>query len=129
MLNRRSFLANASGLAATLAFRDGLFAQLEKAPSSLPDQKLYEKNEDAYWSELRKQFLIPEDEGYLNNGTVCSSPAPVLRAIFDGYDETEKMARRDPEDYPIWGYADWNECRDPQAASWAASATSLPWRA
>jgi len=116
MLNRRSFLANASGLAATLAFRHGLFAQLETAPSSLPDQKLYEKNEDVYWSELRKQFLIPEDEVYLNNGTVGSSPAPVLRAIFDGYNETEKMAQRDPEDYPIWGYAAWNEFRDPLAA-------------
>jgi len=116
MLNRRSFLANASGLAATLAFRDGLFAQPEKAPSSLPDQKLYEKNEDAYWSELRKQFLIPEDEVYLNNGTVGSSPAPILRAVFDGYNETEKMAQQDPEDYPIWGYAAWNEFRDPLAA-------------
>ncbi len=116
MLNRRSFLANASGLAATLAFRDGLFAQLEKAPSSLPDRKLYENNEDAYWSELRKQFLIPEDEVYLNNGTVGSSPAPILRAIFDGYNETEKMAQQDPEDYPIWGYAAWNEFRDPLAA-------------
>ena len=116
MLNRRSFLANASGLAATFAFRDGLFAQLEKAPSSLPDRKLYENNEDAYWSELRKQFLIPEDEVYLNNGTVGSSPAPVLRAVFDGYNETEKMAQQDPEDYPIWGYAAWNEFRDPLAA-------------
>jgi len=116
MLNRRSFLANTSGLAATLAFRDGLFAQLEKAPSSLPDRKLYENNEDAYWSELRKQFLIPEDEVYLNNGTVGSSPAPILRAVFDGYNETEKMAQQDPEDYPIWGYAAWNEFRDPLAA-------------
>jgi len=116
MLNRRSFLANASGLAATLAFHDGLFAQLEKAPSSLPDRKLYENNEDAYWSELRKQFLIPEDEVYLNNGTVGSSPAPILRAVFDGYNETEKMAQQDPEDYPIWGYAAWNEFRDPLAA-------------
>src|SRR5216110_665277 len=116
MLNHRSFLANASGLAATFAFRDGLFAQLEKSPSSLPDRKLYENNEDAYWSELRKQFLIPEDEVYLNYGTVGSSPAPILRAIFDGYNETEKMAQQDPEDYPIWGYAAWNEFRDPLAA-------------
>src|SRR5438552_13414882 len=115
MLNHRSFLANASGLAATFAFRDGLFAQLEKAPSSLPDRKLCENNEDAYWSELRKQFLIPEDEVYLNNGTVGSSPAPVLRAVFDGYNETEKMAQQYPEDYPIWGYAAWNEFRDPVA--------------
>src|SRR5207245_10614144 len=66
--------------------------------------------------ELRKQFVIPADEVYLNNGTVGSSPAPVLRAIFDGYNETEKMAQSDPEDYPIWGYGAWNEFRDPLAA-------------
>jgi isopenicillin-N epimerase len=116
MLHRRSFLAKASGLAATLALRNSLFAQLDKVPASLPEPKLYDKDEDAYWSELRKQFLIPEDEVYLNNGTVGSSPAPVLRAIFDGYNETEKMAQPDPEDYPIWGYAAWNEFRDPLAA-------------
>ncbi len=61
VLNRRSFLANASGLAATLALRDGLFAQL-------------------------------------------------------GYTTTERMDQQDPEDYPIWGYAAWNEFRDPLAA-------------
>ena len=65
---------------------------------------------------MRKQFLIPADEVYLNNGTVGSSPAPVLRAIFDAYNDTEKMAQSDPEDYPIWGYASWNEFRDPLAA-------------
>lgn len=116
MLDRRCFLVTTTGLAATLAIGDSLFAQLEKAPSSLPDPALYEKNEDAYWAELRRQFLIPEDEVYLNNGTVGSSPVPVLRAIFDGYNETEKMAQQDPEDYPIWGYAAWNEFRDPLAA-------------
>src|SRR5438552_16022974 len=26
------------------------------------------------------------------------------------------MAQQDPEDYPIWGYAAWNEFRDPLAA-------------
>jgi selenocysteine lyase/cysteine desulfurase len=58
----------------------------------------------------------PKDEIYLNNGTVGSSPAPVLRAIFEGYTTTEKMDQQDPEDYPIWGYAAWNEFRDPLAA-------------
>src|SRR5438874_6044559 len=116
LLDRRHFLSSATGLAASLALSNNLFAQLEKAPYSLPESNLYQKNEEAYWSELRKQFLIPADEIYLNNGTVGSSPAPVLRAIFDGYNQTEKMNQQDPEDYPIWGYAAWNEFRDPLAA-------------
>jgi isopenicillin-N epimerase len=114
MLDRRSFLTSATGIAASLAFRGRLLAQLENIPS-LPERPLLEKNEDAYWAEMRKQFLIPADEIYLNNGTVGSSPAPVLRAIFDGYTTTEKMDQDDPEDYPIWGYAAWNEFRDPLA--------------
>ena len=115
MLDRRHFLATAaSGITASLAFRGGLFAQLEKTPP-LPDRSLLDKNEDAFWAQMRRQFIIPEDEIYLNNGTVGSSPAPVLRAIFDGYNTTEKMDQQDPEDYPIWGYAAWNEFRDPLA--------------
>src|SRR5690349_21430006 len=119
MVNRRGFLASFAGAAAVgtaLNFGGELFAQLAQAPGQLPDRGLYDSNEEAYWTEMRKQFVIPADEVYLNNGTVGSSPAPVLRAIFDGYNETEKMAQSDPEDYPIWGYAAWNEFRDPLAA-------------
>jgi isopenicillin-N epimerase len=115
MLHRRDFLwTGLTGLAASLAFQSNLLAELEKIPP-LPDRSLFDKSEDSYWAELRKQFLIPEDEIYLNNGTVGSSPAPVLRAIFDAYQTTEKMDQQDPEDYPIWGYASWNEFRDPLA--------------
>jgi isopenicillin-N epimerase len=115
MLGRREFLSTVvTGLATSLALRSNLFAQLEKTPP-VPDRSLFDKNEDHYWAEMRKQFLIPEEEIYLNNGTVGSSPAPVLRAIFDAYNTTEKMDQQDPEDYPIWGYAAWNEFRDPLA--------------
>ena len=119
MVDRRGFLSSFAGAAAvgaTLNFGGELFARAAEAPGQLPDRGLYDSNEEAYWAEMRKQFVIPADEVYLNNGTVGSSPAPVLRAIFDGYNETEKMAQSDPEDYPIWGYAAWNEFRDPLAA-------------
>ena len=120
MLNRRSFLSSsfASSLAvgAGLAWRGNLWAQLESLPPKLPERSLYDQNEDAYWREMRKQFLIPPDEIYLNNGTVGSSPAPVLRAVFAGYEACEKLNEADPEDYPIWGYASWNQFRDPLAA-------------
>jgi len=119
MLDRRSFLS--SSLASTLAvsagvaWRGHLWAQLDQLPKKLPDRSLLDHNEEAYWQELRKQFLIPADEIYLNNGTVGSSPAPVLRAVFEGYETSEKMDQADPEDYPIWGYGPFNEFRDPLA--------------
>ncbi|MGC2245530.1 MAG: aminotransferase class V-fold PLP-dependent enzyme [Terriglobales bacterium] len=116
MLNRRNFLSSSLAATAALGWRGNLWAQLDSLPKQLPDGSLYDQNEDKYWRELRKQFLIPADEIYLNNGTVGSSPAPVLRAIFQAYETTEKMNQADPEDYPIWGYAPWNEFRDPLAA-------------
>ncbi len=39
----------------------------------------------------------------------------MLRAVFEGYEQSEKLNESDPEDYPIWGYAPWNEFRDPLA--------------
>jgi isopenicillin-N epimerase len=117
VLNRRNFLTTATtGLTGLLGLRGSLLEQLQNLPAVLPDHALLAKDEEAYWAELRKQFLIPEDEVYLNNGTVGSSPAPVLRAIFDAYSTTEKLDQHEPEDYPIWGYASWNEFRDPLAA-------------
>ena len=119
MVDRRGFLSSFAGLAGTagaLSLARDWPALFEQEAPKLPDSALYSSDEEAYWSQLRKQFLIPADEVYLNNGTVGSSPMPVLRAIFDGYNETEKMAQSNPEDYPIWGYASWNEFRDPVAA-------------
>jgi isopenicillin-N epimerase len=119
MLNRRNFLSSSlvSSVAITAALPGRkLWALLDSLPQHPPERSLYESNEDAYWREMRQQFLIPADEVYLNNGTVGSSPAPVLRAVFDGYEASEKLNESDPEDYPIWGYASWNQFRDPLAA-------------
>ena len=117
MLDRRRFLSQSvAGVGLALASRTSLFAQLTSVPAALPDPASFNHDQEAYWAEIRRQFLIPADEVYLNNGTVGSSPAPVLKAIFDSYNSTEKMDQSDPEDYPIWGYAAWNEFRDPLAA-------------
>ena len=117
MIDRRSFLTSVTGLAALGAgpLPEVCHDILAQFPEKLPDRALYDTNEEAYWTEVRKMFLIPEDEVYLNNGTVGSSPAPVLRAVFEGYRDSERLAQADPEDYPIWGYAAWNEFRDPLA--------------
>jgi selenocysteine lyase/cysteine desulfurase len=117
MFDRRGFLSSVAAAAAgiTLASARAVQEMAHPAPPALPDASLYDKDEEAYWTALRKQFLIPEDEVYLNNGTVGSSPIPVLHAIMQCYHDSERMAQSDPEDYPIWGYAAWNEFRDPLA--------------
>src|SRR6201993_684822 len=115
MVNRRGFLSSVSGVAGALGLAPRLESLLAGAGAQMPAASLYEKDEEAYWTELRKQFLIPEDEVYLNNGTVGSSPRPVLKAVFDSYEESERLAQAEPEDYPIWGYASWNQYRDPLA--------------
>lgn len=92
------------------------FAAAAMAVRALPEGVLYEQDPEHYWARVREQFLIPHGEVYLNNGTVGSSPAPVLRAVFEGYNTLERMDAVDPEDYPIWGYGPWNQFRDPLAA-------------
>jgi isopenicillin-N epimerase len=117
VLDRRGFLGSIGTAALAGLPHARLLQEMQghPAPPPLPDSSLYEKDQEAYWAALRKQFLIPEDEVYLNNGTVGSSPIPVLRAIVDCYHDSERMAQHDAEDYPIWGYAAWNEFRDPLA--------------
>src|SRR6516164_6450692 len=118
MFDRRDFLSSLAAVATApaLHWHTSVDDPLAGIPANLPNHSLYQTNEEAYWTELRRQFLIPEDEVYLNNGTVGSSPAPVLRAVFEGYRDAERLAQSDPEDYPIWGYASWNQFRDPLAA-------------
>src|SRR5437763_14374943 len=116
MLNRRHFLTSLAGLTAFTSFTglrtaEALALADEQAPA-LPPRSLYDQNQEAFWAALRGQFLIPKDEVYLNNGTVGSSPRPVLKGIFDSFLETEQMAQADPEEYPIWGYEAYAAYRD-----------------
>ena len=129
MLDRRHFLSTAAAgvaaLSSPLGFRGDLLAQIETAPP-LPDHALLDTNEDAYWAEMRKQFIIPESEIYLNNGTVGSSPAPVLRAIFDGYNTTKNSTSTSPKTIPSGDTPPGTSSATRSPRSSAASATRLP---
>src|SRR5687768_5398110 len=71
MANRRSFIARAAGTtAALLAFPERMFAH-----------RMPFVDRADYWSELRKEFLIPPDEAFFNTGTLGSSPRVVLEAV------------------------------------------------
>ena len=110
-MDRRNFVSSlaVAGAAAATGVPFSALAQAGKAVPPLPSKDLYEKDEDSYWAALRRQFLIPADVVYLNNGTVGSSPMPVVQAIIDGAMELEKMVSDDPEIYPLWGYPHENE--------------------
>ena len=121
MVNRRDFLTSLTAFGAFTSLGMPLAAHAAAAGTTclidtqappLPDRNLYAQNEDAFWAALRNQFLIPKDEVYLNNGTVGSSPYPVLKGVFDSYLDTERMAQEDPEQYPIWGYEAYARYRD-----------------
>lgn len=120
MPDRRNFIQGTLGLAALAGIGplvpDAQAQTYEIAVPTMPNSSLYSQNEDAYWAAVRKQFIIPDGHIYLNNGTVGSSPLPVLKAVFDSYFDCEKLSWENPESYPIWGYEPWNQYRDPLAA-------------
>jgi len=116
MSDRRSFLFSIGAAAGAFAMARNAWSQeCTVGEIKLPPEELYAKDQNAYWAGVRKQFVIPPDEIYLNNGTVGSCPMPVIQAVSDGYRLTESMTQLDPEDYPIWGYGPWNQFRDPLA--------------
>lgn len=127
MTDRRSVLSllGLAALAPAAARGADRLVEVCATAPPMPDRALYDQDEEAYWSAVRRQFLIPDDEVYLNNGTVGSSPLPVLKAVVDGFNDLERMSQRDPEDYPIWGYGPFLEFREPLAKFVNAPASEL----
>ncbi|HWR16762.1 MAG TPA: aminotransferase class V-fold PLP-dependent enzyme [Terriglobales bacterium] len=119
MHNRRTFIQGTLGLAAAAGVApllpEAVAQSFQLSVPPMPDRSLHDRDENAYWAAIRKQFVIPADHIYLNNGTVGSSPLPVLKAVFDSYFDCERLDWEDPERYPIWGYEPWNDYRDPLA--------------
>ncbi|MDE3137167.1 MAG: aminotransferase class V-fold PLP-dependent enzyme, partial [Acidobacteriota bacterium] len=102
MLERREFLQRAAAAAALIGLP---LPQLEKefcqeAPP-LPSPALYQTNEEAYWAQLRPQWLLAKGRIDLNCGSVGCTPLPVLHAMIDNVLHDEEFV--DPY-YPWFGY-------------------------
>ena len=84
MLERREFLQRAAAAAALIGLP---LPQIEKnfcqEPPPLPAADLFEKNEEAYWAQLRPQWVLPRDRSYMNCGSMGCTPLPVLHAMID----------------------------------------------
>ena len=113
MLDRRNFLASTLATAAgALALSTRAYSELFEQAPAMPDKAL---PDESYFVNLRKQFLIPADEVYLNNATNGSTPNPVLKAVVDAFHRYETMDDPNPEDYPLFGYGPFDQFREPLA--------------
>lgn len=122
MMERRGFLGalGAAVAAGALPFPEAAEAQriehdLCAAAPPLPSDVLFRSRPEAYWAELRKQWLFRPGFLYLNNGTVGSCPLPVVRPWIESILKTEEMEDDDTEQYPLWGYGPWDQYRKPVA--------------
>ncbi len=115
-LDRRAFFRSSIFAAAgTLTLEGNGFAEGVEQTPSMPDQALYNRDPEAYWAEVRKFFLIPSNEVYLNNATCGSTPLPVLKAVFEAFQKAETMDDPNPEQYPLFGYGVFDQYRKPLA--------------
>lgn len=120
MTTRRTFLSRlAAGAALVAALPDRLLARGRSptgkpAPGSLgarPATRWFHDGMPAppdgplpreFWRELRRQFLIPEDEAFFNTGTLGSSPRAVVDAVVEHMTHVER-------DVAHWDYKDGHE--------------------
>ncbi|HMD31033.1 MAG TPA: aminotransferase class V-fold PLP-dependent enzyme [Candidatus Acidoferrales bacterium] len=109
--------AGAAKAQSPAASSQGLIEQVFTGPQpAMPSDALFSRDPEAYWAELRKQWIFRPGFLYLNNGTVGSSPRPILRAYIESILHEEQMeSSSDPELYPLWGYGPWDEYRKPVA--------------
>ncbi len=74
---RREFLASLGGAALGAPF---LLGSAGPGARSFPPDQL---EGEAFWKQVREEFLIPRDEAFFNTGTLGSSPRVVLQAVID----------------------------------------------
>ncbi len=52
------------------------------APNALPDDALFSRDPETYWTRMREeQFFLPQWRSFLNNGSLGVLPRPVYQAV------------------------------------------------
>ncbi len=112
--SRRNFFKVAAGTAVATATAKSFSQSLEFIPrTQLPDPS----DDESFWVELRKEFLIPSDEVFCNTATLGAVPKRVVDVVAKNMMELEEtLAHWDyrPE-HPDWltGYRQYEEIRTP----------------
>lgn len=113
--DRRKFLKTAgAGLLASLVL-PSFAADIELNEHALPSSKLFETDEEKYWSHIRKLFPLSYDRIYLNNGTMGPSPYPVIDAVHRHMRDADEQG----------GYGGWEKTSEKIAAFVGASAEEI----
>jgi isopenicillin-N epimerase len=80
-------------------------------PNPLPDDALFNRNPESYWTRMRdEQFFLPQWRSFLNNGSLGVMPRPVYQAVATYMQNGAALETAYP--YPRWGYETLDEERE-----------------
>ncbi len=110
-MNRRDVLRTGAALSGVTIFGMPLQTVMAAAPASLPDDKLFSRDPETYWTRMRdEQFFLPKWRIFLNNGSLGLIPRPVYQHVAKYLEEA--AALETPYAYPRWGYETLDEERE-----------------
>jgi isopenicillin-N epimerase len=118
-MTRRHFVRTAAGTiilgttAGNELWRQSTAGGRESAPTPIPS------DDEQFWLDLRKEFLIPADETFCNTATLGAMPRRVLDVVTSSMTEIEEtLAHWDYRaEHPDWfaGYRPFEDVREPIA--------------
>jgi isopenicillin-N epimerase len=106
LMNRRNAL-----LAGATIFGMPWQKVVAATPTPLPDDALFTRDPEAYWTRMREeQFFLPHWRSFLNNGSLGVLPRPVYQTVAAYMQNAAALELSYP--YPRWGYETLDEERE-----------------